>query len=92
LQTRDLSYFSKFCINSGDGPCDRVNYVLRFDLIQLVPCRPQDVKDNEIDKDNYLISRDREMLATTLDVGDHFAIIDVKDNNEGDDFWVLSQP
>ncbi len=92
MQTRDLSYFCKFCINDGNGPCDHVNYVLRFDLIQLVPCRPQDVRDDEIDKNNYLISSDREMLTTTLDVGDHFAIIDAKDNNESDDFWVLSQP
>ncbi len=29
------------------------------------------------------------MLATTLDVGDQFAIIVTKDNNEGDDFWIL---
>ncbi len=55
----------------------------------MVPCRPQNVKDDEIDENNYLISSDREMLVTTLDVGDHFAILVVEDNNEGDDFWVF---
>ncbi len=89
LQTRNLSYFCKFCIDSGDGPCDHANYVLRFDLIWLVPCRPQDVRNDGIDKDNYLISSNREMLVTTLDVGDHFLVIVVEDNNEGDDFWVF---
>jgi hypothetical protein len=51
----------------------------------LVPYRPQDAKDDEIDEDNCLISNDKELLAATLDVGDHFAVIIVKDNNEGDD-------
>jgi hypothetical protein len=55
----------------------------------LVPCRPQDVRNDGIDKDNYLISSNREMLVTTLDVGDHFLVIVVEDNNEGDDFWVF---
>ncbi len=57
----------------------------RFDFICLVPYRPQDAKDDEIDEDNCLISNDKELLAATLDVGDHFAVIIVKDNNEGDD-------
>jgi hypothetical protein len=30
-----------------------------------------------------------DMLATTLDVGDHFAVIASEDNNERDDFWVF---
>jgi len=29
------------------------------------------------------------MLATTLDVGDHFVVIVIEDNNKGDDFWVF---
>jgi hypothetical protein len=29
------------------------------------------------------------MLATTLNVGEHFAIIVVEDNLEGDDFWIF---
>jgi len=29
------------------------------------------------------------MLATSLNVGEHFTIIAIKDNNEGDDFWIL---
>ncbi len=33
LQTQNLSYFCKFCINGDDSPCDHVNYLLRFNLI-----------------------------------------------------------
>jgi hypothetical protein len=29
------------------------------------------------------------MLATSLNVGEHFLVIAIKDNNEGDDFWIL---
>jgi hypothetical protein len=29
------------------------------------------------------------MLVASLNVGEHFVIIVVKDNNEGDDFWIL---
>ncbi len=58
-------------------------------MIRLVPCKPQNAKDDEIDEDNYLISSDKEMLATTLDVGDHFVVIVIEDNNKGDDFWVF---
>jgi hypothetical protein len=29
------------------------------------------------------------MLATTLNVGDHFVVIVAKDNVEDDDFWIL---
>jgi len=29
------------------------------------------------------------MLASTLNVGDHFVIIVAKDNVEDDDFWIL---
>jgi hypothetical protein len=52
LQTQNLSCFCKFCIDGGDVPCDHVNYVSRFDLIWFVPCKLQDVKDDEIDKNN----------------------------------------
>ncbi len=84
-----MSYFCKFCTNGGDGPCDHANYVPRFDLIRLVPCRFQHARDDEIDEDNYLINNDKEVLVTNLDVGDHLAVITIVDNNEGDDFWVL---
>ncbi len=31
-----------FCsTNGGDGPCDHANYVNRFNLIYMVPCRPE---------------------------------------------------
>jgi hypothetical protein len=53
-----------------------------------VPCRLEDVRD-EIEKDNCLINNDRKMLAATLNVGEHFAIIATKDNPKGDDFWIL---
>ncbi len=58
-------------------------------MIQLVTCKPQDVREDEVNENNCLINNDMEMLATTLDVGDHFAIIVTKDNSKGDDFWVL---
>ncbi len=58
-------------------------------MIQLVTCKPQDARKDEVNENNSLINNDMEMLATTLDVGDHFAIIVTKDNSEGDDFWVL---
>lgn len=45
LQTWNLSYFCKFYIDGGDGPCDHIKYVPKYDLIQLVPYRPKDVKD-----------------------------------------------
>jgi hypothetical protein len=63
--------------------------VQRFALIQLVLCKPQDAREDEVIENNCLIHNGREMLVATLDGGDHFAIIAVKDNNEGDDFWVL---
>ncbi len=88
LQIWNLSCFCKFCIDGGDGPCDHLDYVPVFSFIQLVPYRPEDVK-NEIEEDNCLISNDKEMLATTLNVGKHFVVIATKDNIEGNDFWIL---
>ncbi len=61
----NFSCFCKFCIDGGDGPCDHLDYVPRFSLIRLVPCRPKDVK-NKIKEDNCLISNDREMLVNIL--------------------------
>jgi hypothetical protein len=29
------------------------------------------------------------MLVVSLNVGENFAVIAVKDNNEGDDFWIF---
>jgi len=29
------------------------------------------------------------MLVATLNVGEHFAIITIEDNIEGDDFWIF---
>jgi len=60
--------------------------VPRFDLIHLVPFKPQDARDDEINENNCLINNDRELLVATLDVGDHFVVIVAKDNNKGDDF------
>jgi len=74
--------------DGDDGPCDHFDYVPRFSLIQLVPCRPEDVRD-ETKEDNCLINNDKEMLATTLNVGEHFTIITIEDNIKGDDFWIL---
>jgi hypothetical protein len=51
----------------------------------MVPCRLNDARD-EVEEDNTLINNDHEMLATSLNVGEHFAIIVAKDNLEGDDF------
>jgi hypothetical protein len=89
LQARNLSCFYKFYTNGGDCPCDHVNYVPRFDLIYLVPYKPQDARNYEIDEDNCLSNNDRELLVAILDVGDHFIVIVAKDNNKGDDFWVF---
>jgi len=60
--------------------------VPRFDLIHLVPFKPQDARDDEINENNCLINNDRELLVATLDVGDHFVVIVAKNNNKGDDF------
>jgi hypothetical protein len=60
--------------------------VPKFDLIHLVPYKPQDARDDEIDEDNCLFNNDKELLVAILDVGDHFAVITAQDNNEGDDF------
>jgi hypothetical protein len=48
--------------------------VPKYDFIRLVPCRPKDVR-NELDEHNILINNDQEILATTLNVGDHFVVI-----------------
>jgi predicted nuclease of predicted toxin-antitoxin system len=53
-----------------------------------VPCRPKDVS-NEINDDNCLINNDKEMLATSLNLGEHFTVVTIEDNNKGDDFWIL---
>ncbi len=74
LQTWNLSCFCKFCTNGGDGPCDHIKYVPKYDFIRLVPCRPKDVI-NELDEHNILINNDQEMLVATLNVGDHFIVI-----------------
>lgn len=88
LQVQNLFCFCRFCTNGGDGPCDHVDYVPRFNLIQLVACRLEDVW-NEID-DNCLIGDDREiLLAASLNVGEHFIIIAAKDNEEANDFWIF---
>jgi hypothetical protein len=63
-------------------------HVSKFNLIQLVPCKRKDVRD-EVNDDNCLIGDDREMLAANLNVGENFAIITIKDNNESDDFWIF---
>jgi len=83
-----LSCFCKFYTNGGGGPCGHLDFVPRFSLIQLVPCRPEDVR-NKIEEDNYVINNDREMLAVTLNVGEHFAVIAMEDNIESDDYWIL---
>jgi hypothetical protein len=54
----------------------------------MVLCTPTDVRD-ESNKDNYLINNHKEMVATSLNMGQHFTIIAIEDNVEGDDFWVL---
>jgi hypothetical protein len=33
LQVQTLFCFCRFCTNGGDGPCDHVDYVPRFNLI-----------------------------------------------------------
>ncbi len=73
------------CIDGGDDPCDHVNYVSRFNLIHMVPYRPKDVR-NEVEEDNTLINNDHEMLDASLNVGEHFIVIVIEDNFEGDDF------
>ncbi len=59
-----------------------------FSFIRLVPYRPKDVK-NEIEEDNCLIIFDKEMLVATLNVSEQFVVIVMKDNIEGDDFWIF---
>jgi hypothetical protein len=39
---------------------------------------------------NCLIGNDREMLAVNLNVGEHFAIFVVEDNDGSDDFWIFT--
>jgi hypothetical protein len=53
-----------------------------------MPYRLEDVR-NKTEEDNCLISNDKEMLAVTLNVGEHFAVIIVKDNPKGDNFWIF---
>jgi hypothetical protein len=51
----------------------------------MVPYRPKDIRD-EVEEDNTLINNDHEMLDANLNVGEHFIVIVVEDNFEGDDF------
>ncbi len=80
-----MSCFYRFYIDGGDGPCDHANYVSRFNLIHMVHCRLKNVR-NEVEEDNTLINNDHEMLVTSLNVGEHFALIVAEDNLEGDEF------
>jgi hypothetical protein len=75
-------------IDGDDGPCDYFDYMPGFFFIRLVPCRLEDVRD-ETKEDNCLINNDKEMLATTLNIGEHFAIITIENNIESDGFWIL---
>jgi hypothetical protein len=51
----------------------------------MVHCRLKNVR-NEVEEDNTLINNDHEMLVTSLNVGEHFALIVAEDNLEGDEF------
>jgi hypothetical protein len=51
----------------------------------MVPCRPKDARD-EVEEDNTFINNDHKMLVVSLNVGEHFAVIAIEDNFEGDDF------
>ncbi len=57
----------------------------RFNLIHMVTCRLEDVKD-DVEEDNTLINNDHQMLDASLNVGEDFLVIITKDNLEGDDF------
>jgi hypothetical protein len=85
LQIWNLSCFCKFYTNGGGGPCGHLDFVSRFSLTQLVPCRLEDVRI-KIEEDNYLISNDREMLAATLNVSEHSTVIAMEHNIESDDY------
>ncbi len=60
----------------------------RFSLIRLFPYKVEDVR-NESEEENCSISNGKEMLAAALNVGEHFAVIAMEDNIEGDEFWML---
>jgi hypothetical protein len=88
LLVRNLSCFCRFCTIGGDGPCDSVAYVPAYNLIRLEPCRIQDAyMDGEAEPS--IGGFDRQALATTLEVGDHFAVVAEEGNSEGVDFYIL---
>ncbi len=80
LCVQKLSCFCKFCFHGGDGPCDNEAYIAPVTFIHLEPCNLVDAQE---DVESILeLEMDREALTTTLEVGDHFAVVVDEGNNE----------
>jgi hypothetical protein len=88
LRVRNLSYCYRFCTIGGDGPCDNISHVPTYTLIRLEPCRVQDAQMDGQPEPSFG-GTDRQALAATLEVGDHFAVVAEEGNSEGVDFYIL---
>lgn len=80
------------CVDGGDGPCANATHVMKYDLVSLEPCNSignTDESDELEDETKQLVSNDVERLASTLEVGDHFAILAEPDDDSEALFWIL---
>ncbi len=71
LCVRELSWFCKFCVDGGDGPCDNHSHVQPWDLLALEPCSPIDDRCDLETNDTWEVSHDGETLAACLEIGDY---------------------
>jgi hypothetical protein len=87
FRVRTLSCFYKFCSNGGDVPCDNEAYIAPFNLVQLKPYNANDAHANV----EFVpqLETNQEVVAATIEVQDHFAIMVEEGNSEGSDFWIL---
>ena len=88
LQVRTLSCFCSFCQDGGDGPCDNADYVEPYKLIRIEPCNIDDVRA-DVEHVDVIGEGDREAIAASLEVGDHFAVVADEGNSEDADLWIL---
>ncbi len=82
-----LSCFCKFCSNGGDVPCDNEAYIAPFNLVWLKPYNANDAHANL--KFVPQLEIDQEVVAATIQVQDHFAIMIKEGNSEGSNFGFL---
>jgi hypothetical protein len=88
LRLRNLSCFCRLCTIGSDGLCDSISYVPAYNLIRLEPCRVQDAQMDGR-PESSIRGTNRQALAATLEVGDHFVVVAEESNYEGIDFYNL---